>query len=86
MAHQTIQVTEIATIPGTNKIARVKSLNGHVYTVEEIREFIDEGVPITCTDKNGNVTTIGKKDESSIWALPDDSLFNNLSHLPRFDL
>ena len=46
MAHQTIQVTEIATIPGTNKIARVKSLNGHVYTVEEIREFIDEGIPI----------------------------------------
>jgi 23S rRNA U2552 (ribose-2'-O)-methylase RlmE/FtsJ len=67
-----------------SKITKVKTDDGEEMTVEQVRKAIDRGQWVVASDERGNVTGIGKRDETSIITNPDDSLLNNLQHLPKF--
>lgn len=84
---QVIQIDKVANVPGTKKIAAVMTNKGRVYTVEQIRNFIDQGIPVVITDLNtGQTTSVTKRDETGIQSIRDDTKQNNLDSLEEFEL
>lgn len=84
---QVIQIDKVANVPGTKKIAAVMTNKGRVYTVEQIRNFIDQGISVVINDLNSGMTTaVTKRDETGIQSIRDDSKENNLDSLEEFEL
>lgn len=87
VTHQAVQIQYVNYLPGTRKIAFVKTTKNHIFSVEQIREMIAKGISVVVNDINsGKVTTITKRDETQIQAVADDTKENNLDSLEEFEL
>jgi hypothetical protein len=87
MVKQVIQIDKVANVPGTKKIAAVMTNKGRVFTVEQIRNFIDQGIGVVINDMNTGITTaVTKKGMDGIQSVRDDTKENNLDSLEEFEL
>ena len=66
MTKSDVQITRVAYAEGTKRIIAVETISGRIYTVEQIRDMIDDNVAVVAVSPDGNVTTITKRDETGI--------------------
>lgn len=82
MTKQVIQIVAIH-LDGS-KITMVRTDKDKLLTVDELRHLMEKGESVVTADDNGNVAAVGPRDETMISSVSDDTIFNNLRHLPKF--
>jgi Protein of unknown function (DUF3892) len=85
MTKQAVKIVAVNYKPQTRKIVAVKTSKQNVFSVDQIRKFIDAGIAIVVVYR-GKVSAVTKRDETGIQSIRDDTKENNLDNLPEFDL
>jgi hypothetical protein len=87
MVQQHVELVAVANFPGTKTSQAFKTSNGHVLTMEQVRNMIDKGVSIIIHDKNsGSITSVTKRGHESVQAVRNETKEDNIDSLEEFEL
>jgi hypothetical protein len=87
MVQQHVELVKVANFPGTEKSQAFLTSKGHVLTVKQVRTLIDNGVSVIIHDKNsGSITSVTKRNETSVQAVRNETKDDNIDSLEEFEL
>jgi hypothetical protein len=87
MVQQHVELVAVANFPGTQKSKAFKTSKGTVLSMKQVLNLIDDGVSVIIHDKNsGSITSVTRRDETSVMAVRNETKEDNIDSLEEFEL